>query len=285
MSERQSPVSSAEPAEPGGARRRHERGGAGMSAGSLRARWAAVTGTAGAASIALALLILSCVFVAVAGPRESLGFRTRALQSSFAATTPLVRSVLATINYTDFDVPFQGPIAATDLAQARSQLRANLARTGLPLAPAAAGWSTLTTAQAIVGGAARSAYDGPAPPELEVIYSDSLSRNARLIAGRFPGAGVKRRLPIAVTQATARRFGLHIGSRLTMTHKVGMVVAGIVRPVRPGSAFWTAAQNAATPAPPTVRGTAYWSGAAFMGAAEVVATWPMTCWSSRTGCW
>jgi len=240
-----------------------------MSAGSLRARWAAVTGTAGAASIALALLILSCVFVAVAGPRESLGFRTRALQSSFATTTPLVKSVLATISFTEFDVPFRGPIGTADLTQARNQLRANLARTGLPLAPAAADWSTLTTAQAIVGAAARSAYDGPAPPELAVIYSDSLSRNARLIAGRFPGAGPKKRLPIAVTQAMARRFGLHIGSRLTMPHQVGMVVAGIVRPVHPDSAFWTAAQNAAVPAPPGVRGPAYWSGAAFMGAAEV----------------
>lgn len=240
-----------------------------MSAGSLRARWAAVTGTAGAASIALALLILSCVFVAVAGPRESLGFRTRALQSSFAATTPLVKSVLATINFTDFTVPFQGPIAPADLAQARNELRANLVRTGLPLAPAAADWSTMTTAYAVIGGAARSAYDGQTPPQLAVIYSDSLSRNARLIAGRFPGAGGRKRLPIAVTQATARRFGLHIGSRLTMTHKVGLVVAGIVRPVHPGSAFWSAAQNAAVPAPPTVRGPAYWSGAAFMGAAEV----------------
>ena len=140
-----------------------------MSPGSLRARWAAVTGTAGAASIALALLVLSCVFVAVAGPRESLGFRTRALQSSFATSTPLVKSVLATISFTAFAVPFRGPIEVADLAQARNQLRANLARTGLPLAPAAADWSTLTTTQAIVGGAAPSAYDGPAPPELAVM--------------------------------------------------------------------------------------------------------------------
>ena len=240
-----------------------------MSPGSLRARWAAVTGTGGAASIALALLILSCVFVAVAGPRESLGFRTRALQSSFAASTPLVKSVLANIDFTDFAVPFQGPIAPADLAQARNALRINLLRAGLPLAPAAADWSTMTTAYAFVGGAARSAFDGQTPPQLAVIYSDSLSRNMRLIAGRFPGAGPKKRLPIAVTQATAGRFGLHIGSRLTMAHKVGLVVAGIVRPVHPDSAFWTAAQNAAVPAPPTVRGPAYWSGAAFMGAAEV----------------
>src|ERR1700689_3743452 len=115
------------PAEPA------EHGGGGMSPGSLRARWAAVTGTAGAASIALALLVLSCVFGAVAGPRESLGFRTRALQSSFATSTPLVKSVLATISFTAFAVPFRGPIEVADLAQARNQLRANLARTGLPL--------------------------------------------------------------------------------------------------------------------------------------------------------
>ena len=239
-----------------------------MSAGRLRARWAALTGTGGAASVALALLVLGCVFVSVAGPRESLGFRSRALQSSLAATTPLVRSVLVTTSYTDFTVPFQGPITAGTLAEARGQLRANLARTGLPLAPAAADWSTMTTAYDIAGGAARSAFDGPDPPELAVSYSDALSRHARLIAGSFPGAGAGRRLPIAVTASTARRFGLHVGSRLTMD-EARLTVAGIVRPVHPGAAFWTANQNAAMPAPPVTRGPAYWTGTVFMGAAEV----------------
>jgi putative ABC transport system permease protein len=235
----------------------------------LRARWAVVTGTGGAATAVLALLVLGCVFVAVAGPRESLGLRTRALQSSLAGASPLVRSVTATSNYTDFTALFHGPVSAGTLADARDQLRASMARTGLPLAPAAADWSGMTTAYGIVGGAARSAFNGTTPPELEVIYRDALAANARLVAGRYPRAGPAGDLPIAVSTATARRFGLRPGSRLTTPNKITLTVTGIVRPVRPGSAFWTADQNAATPLPPVPRGNPSWTGAAFVGAAEV----------------
>jgi hypothetical protein len=106
------------------------RGRYGPSAAGLRARWTELTGTGGAASIALALLVLGCVFVAVAGPRESLGFRTRALRSSLAAASPFIGSVVANSSYTDFTVPFQGQIAATALTDARSQLHAKLAGSG-----------------------------------------------------------------------------------------------------------------------------------------------------------
>jgi len=240
-----------------------------MSTDRLRARWAALTGTGGAASAALALLVLGCVFVAVAGPRESLGLRTRALQSSLAGASPLVRSVTATSNYTDFTASFHGPVPAGTLAGARDQLRASLARTGLPLAPASADWSGMTTAYSIVAGAARSAFNGTTPPELEVIYRDALAGNARMVAGRYPRAGPAGELPIAVSTATARRFGLRPGSRLTTPNKITLAVTGIVRPVRPGSAFWTADPIAAAPRPPVPRGNPSWTGAAFVSAAEV----------------
>jgi putative ABC transport system permease protein len=240
-----------------------------MSAARLRARWTALTGTGGAASIALALLVLGCVFVALAGPRESLGFRTRALQSSLVTATPLVRSVVASSGYADFRGPFQSQLSAADLADARGQLRANLARIGLPLAAALSDWSSMSTAYTAVRGAARSAFNGPTPPQLEVIYRDALGSNARLTAGTFPAAGSAKRLTIAVTVATARRFGLHVGSLLTTVNKTRLTVAGIIRPVRPGSAFWTADPNAAAPGPPVPRGAQYWSGAAFVSAAEV----------------
>ena len=44
-----------------------------------RAAWPAITGTAAAASVTLALLVLVCTFVAVAVPRASLGYRTAVL--------------------------------------------------------------------------------------------------------------------------------------------------------------------------------------------------------------
>ncbi len=244
-----------------------------MSAARLRERWTALTGTGGAASLALALLVLGCVFVAVGGPRESLGFRTRALQSSLATASPLIKSVVANSDYTAFTVSFHGPVTAGALASARGQLRSHLIGAGLPLAPAAADWSSLTTAFGAVGGAARSAFNGLFPPRLEIIYRDTLPTNARLVAGAYPRAGAGSRLTIAVTVATARRFGLHVGSELSIggaVRKIRLTVAGIIRPGRPGSVFWTADPTAATPSPPIPRGPQYWAGAAFVGAAEVV---------------
>ena len=76
-----------------------------------------------------------------------------------------------------------------------------------------------------------------------------------------------------MTVATARRFGLHVGSELSIggaVRKIRLTVAGIIRPGRPGSVFWTADPTAATPSPPIPRGPQYWAGAAFVGAAEVV---------------
>jgi putative ABC transport system permease protein len=79
---------------------------------------------------------------------------------------------------------------------------------------------------------------------------------------------VDKRLKIAVTVATARRFGLHVGSRLITANKTRLTVTGIVRPVHPDSAFWTADPTAAVPSPPIPRGAPYWSGAAFAGPVE-----------------
>ena len=54
------------------------------------AAWPAMTGTAAAASVTLALLVLVCTFVAVAVPRASLGYRTAVLQRAFHAASRCV---------------------------------------------------------------------------------------------------------------------------------------------------------------------------------------------------
>ena len=46
--------------------------------------------------LALTLLVLGCVFVAVAGPRYSLHSRTRVLQQDLAVLTPVDRAVQVT---------------------------------------------------------------------------------------------------------------------------------------------------------------------------------------------
>src|SRR5215467_3630593 len=60
-----------------------------------RAAWPAITGTAAAASVTLALLVLVCTFMAVAVPRASLGYRTAVLQRAFNTTSAAQKAVLA----------------------------------------------------------------------------------------------------------------------------------------------------------------------------------------------
>jgi putative ABC transport system permease protein len=218
----------------------------------VRAAWKMLTGTGAAASAGLGVLVFACVLVAVAAPRQSLDLQTRALRHSFAASPALTRSVVGTISYNDFDLSLDNaPLAATDLADAGRQLASNLAAQHIPLAPHALDWSVLSTAYTPVPAAARSAYEGDQPPQVEVLYRDALASNSRLIAGTLPvraqtqGHGVD--FQIAVTRATAARFSLKVGSRLLFAPSVRMTVSGIIAPTTPRSTFWGADPSAATP--------------------------------------
>ena len=63
----------------------------------LKAKWAGLTGTGAAASVSLGLLVFFCVFVAVAGPRDSLGVRTHALRSFLPISKAAHRSCNSSI--------------------------------------------------------------------------------------------------------------------------------------------------------------------------------------------
>ena len=91
-----------------------------------------VTGTGTAATIMLALLVLGCVFVAVAGPRENLAAQTQALRKAFAASSPQAASVVATADWNQFtqDIanssPFSPPnplVTSTQISEVTSQIR------------------------------------------------------------------------------------------------------------------------------------------------------------------
>ena len=75
-----------------------------------------------------------------------------------------------------------------------------------------------------------------------------------------------------MTTATAARFGLRLGTRLTMG-RVQLVITGIIRPVHPGSAFWTEDPAAVQPEliPRTTTQPAHWAGAVFIGAGGLAA--------------
>lgn len=263
----------------------------------LHRELAAVVGTGAVAAAAFGLLTAIVVFAAVAGPRQSLQGRTAALQHMFAATPPATRSVQAAADLQQAQDQTGQALSSSELTEVSGQLAAQLSDLRLPLAGPASAWYGASSAYNPVSGVARSAQAG-APPEMEVLYRGSLTANARLVAGHYPGqqnasqqdasqqdsgqqnagrpgAGGGPLLGVVVTTATASRFGLRPGHRVKLSLPSGpvrVVVTGIIQPVHPGTTFWTLDPDAAAPSlnlpQNKVTGLPYWIGAAFAGPSE-----------------
>jgi putative ABC transport system permease protein len=242
----------------------------------LRTVWRLLTGTGAAASIGLGLLVFTCVFLAVAAPRESLALRTGALRHALTTASPLTTTVAATADYTDMSVGFNGPPDAQDLATAGTALAADLTGLGLPLAGPATDWSGFSTGFFVVTGGPPALYAGGLPPQLKLLYSADLRRYARLVAGGLPsGAQVSSHgtvIQIAVTSATAARFGLRPGTRIGTTPGTGLtlLVTGIIGPAAGDATFWATDPLTTAPVQIPPDGNFYrWEGAAFVGAAAL----------------
>jgi len=277
---------------PGGTPGGGTRGGG--AAGRLRSlprrAAAAICGTAAAASAGLAVLVFAAVLISMAIPRASLGQRTHALQRTLATLPATSTAVLGNLSYGTFGAYFDGrPFTAGDLAATRAELAADLARQGLPAAAAPA-WVGLASGFDQVTGFAPQAM-ASLPPQMEILYRDRLSRSSRLVTGHLPQQGRVSHgqviLQIAVTPATAARFGLRPGSRLGFPPDLTLEVTGIVTPAGPGSVFWGVDPTAAAPVLSVGPGPfmlTYWIGACFIGPAEVpllqtsVPTGPMQVW-------
>jgi len=240
-----------------------------------RAAWPAVTGTGAAASATLGLLVLICTFVAVSVPRASLGYRTAVLQRAFAAVPTTQKTVLADSDLSGLGEP---PLSPAQLEAARVQLAAGLHRDGLPLAAPTGRWqwSGLATGSSVLLGATAPALRHLGPPQLELLYRSTLASQSTVVAGSLPTKveqdARSATFQVAVTTATAARLGVRVGSRLRTAGQT-LVVTGIVRPVRPASAFWTV--DPVAPAPQLtqigVNTIPFLSTAAFVGPAEMEA--------------
>ncbi len=233
-----------------------------------RAAWIALTGTGAAASVAFGLLVFAAVLASLAIPRDSTGLRTGALRHTVAAS-PLDSAVVGTIGLTDAAPAFgqsAGGSPAPEIAAIGARLRSRLAATGMPIASNPPAWSSLTSGFGPVTGAARAAGHGQ--PQFEVTYRTALARYSHVVAGRLPSAGQRAVVQAVVTTATAARFGLRVGTRLSMGPTVRLVITGIIRPVHPSSDFWTDDPGAARPT--LIAGTssqpAHWAGGLFIGA-------------------
>jgi len=229
----------------------------------VRVAWVALTGTGAAASVAFGLLVFASILASLAIPRESVGLRNQALQHVIAAAGPGDRSVTVTpdlVNPVD-EEPVE-PVA-TDIAATGAFLRSQLVAGGVPLASSPPAWSSVTTGYIQVTGAARAA--GYGPPQFEMSYRTALAGYSHVVAGRLPASGSTGVVQVAVTTATATRFGLRVGARLNAGPAVMMVV-GIIQPVLPASAFWTGDSVAAKPAlTPGTSSQPHWTGMLFIG--------------------
>ncbi|MGO8958312.1 MAG: FtsX-like permease family protein [Streptosporangiaceae bacterium] len=231
------------------------------------------SGTASGASVGLCLLFFACVLLAMTGPRADTQLQTNAVRQLIARTPADTKVIEASIPYQQA-VPVGYALPVSQIVGVGQELRAGLGH--LPLAGAAADIATFTSGFNPVAHSAPSL--GPGGGTLELIYSTRLSGNARLVRGMMPSIGqLKPRaprvtLPVAVTEATARRFGLSVGSRLPVGGtKATLLVTGIIQPVGPASAFWAPDPIGQVPSLVTpLHGSPYWQGGAFIGATELV---------------
>jgi putative ABC transport system permease protein len=231
----------------------------------LRAAWMTLTGTGAAASAAFGFLVFVAVLASLAIPRESTSLRTGALRQMVAAAPANDKFVLGTIGLTQ---TFSQQLAP-EIAGLGARLRKQLAADGLPIASDPPGWFALSSGYAPVTGAAPAA--GRATSQFEVTYRSALARYSHLVAGRLPSSAAGQ-VQGVVTTATAARFGLRPGARLTMG-RVQLLITGIIRPADPDSAFWTEDPSAVQPEliQRTTTQPAHWAGAIFIGAGGLAA--------------
>ncbi len=233
----------------------------------LRAAWVTLTGTGAAASVAFGLLVFASVLASLAIPRESVGLSNRALHRVIAASQPADRTVIGTVPETSMTDEI-GQVQATDIAAVGASLRARLAAGGMLVASDPPAWASLTTEYVPVSGAARAAGNGQ--PQFEMTYHTELARYSQIVAGQLPVSGSYHGnhavVQAAVSTATAARFGLQVGARLT-AGSIQLVVTGIIRPTNPASTFWSEDPVAARPALTQAAAPQlpYWIGAVFIG--------------------
>jgi putative ABC transport system permease protein len=231
----------------------------------------------GLAAAGFGLLIGVCVFLAVAGPRADQALRTAALQQSLAAASPVARSVSGIIDDTGLTADLGQLPDARSLTGIGALLARNLGKDHLPLAGPADDWSALTTPVFTVASGLAPAVTGPLKNRFELVYRSGLGGNAAVAAGRLPTAareaGGRATFEVAVSAATAARFGLRPGSRIRANAgiPVTLVVTAVLRPRGPSPTFWTADGLLTAPVQETINDNypPIWVGGAFVGGGEL----------------
>ena len=227
--------------------------------------------------LALALIALLAAFLATAGPREITSLQNNTLRQTLAQAGGFSVSATSSSQIIGFG---QGLTAAQ--IQTMSSVMASYIRPPL-VSPARQQWSGLTAPLLGVLNPAPQAVAFE-PPQIEVAYRSALSGNARLVSGTMPQSATITKtaatLEAAVTEPTAKRFGLRLGSLVDLGRgstmpaadpPIVLKVTGVIKATDPSSTFWTNDPVVAAPylENPTTRPT--WLGAVLIGPDELPA--------------
>jgi putative ABC transport system permease protein len=136
----------------------------------------------------------------------------------------------------------------------------------LPIGPVSGDWDGLTTPFTPVEEIPTSS--GTVNAEFEFAYRSPFPKYVRVVAGSLPGQVSWHRgvvtIPVAVTWATAKRFGFSVGSEVFAGGGFRVKVGGIVAPRDAHAPFWTVDPVAAAPAfVEPLNSPEYWLGGLF----------------------
>ncbi|HXS65849.1 MAG TPA: hypothetical protein VN767_23605 [Streptosporangiaceae bacterium] len=253
------------------------------SAGRLRRL---AMGEAGAApALVLAGIALVVAFISFFGTRALVSADNSATREALHQLPALDAGVMITADLSAW--PGTGTLPAVRIGHLGDLLAASAPRQQDFLT--SQHWGGVIMPRVVVLNPAPSAVLSK-PPVVEIAYRTALATDAMLVKGSLPngnpvisqgghGRPAVTTLPIAVTQATAKRFSLRIGSVVKLDRPapsdpfVDLKVSGIVRPKGLSSTFWQIEPALATPSYEAGTGpnAAYWTGAAFIGPAGVSA--------------
>ena len=226
-----------------------------------------LTGMGALATLALAVLVFGCVLAATAGPREAWTLRTQTLRQALARVPPLGQTIAVTTSWSQFinsvGLP-QASLTDDQLSNLEDQFNTDFNHGVLHLAPVSADWLRMTTAEHGVDSALSGT--GGLAVEMEVSYRLPYSGYMRVLAGSLSAsapaasghiAGFFPTINVAVTQQTADKFGLKVGSAVRTagpplsssgtSPPITLKVTAIVAESEPASAFWAADPSLAVP--------------------------------------
>ena len=240
-----------------------------------------VLGEAGPApALVLAGVAVVIAFIVAAGPRALAAADNRATRQAVAQAPALDTAAQVTADLQAR--PASGVLQARTFDVLASRFAAKLPRHAL--FPASQRWAGVVLPS-------RSVLLAALPPDgrpqvVETAYRSQLSRHSTVVAGSLPaGPAVIQRgtagrkpsitLNIALTQITARRLFARVGSVMNLgaarsgAPSVLLKVAGIIKPLKPGSAFWQHDPEFAVPELEGPSESPHWLGGGFVGSGEL----------------